>query len=290
MKKQHKPQWLNKKMDFDNIAEVTKMLRMLKLHTVCEGARCPNISECFARSTATFMILGDVCTRNCSFCAINQSKPFPPDAEEPKHVAEAAAQLKLKHVVVTSVTRDDLADGGASQFARTIEEIRKTSPLASIEVLIPDFGGIQSNIDIVIEAKPHIINHNVETVPSIFASVRPMGNYNTSLSLLKYVKQSDKNSITKSGIMVGLGESFNEVVQVMDDLRNVGCDVMTIGQYLPPSSEHALLREYVTPEIFEKYRKIALEKGFLYVASSPYVRSSYNAAEDMQVINQHLSR
>lgn len=288
MKTLHKPQWLNKKMDFESVAEVTRMLRTLKLHTVCEGARCPNISECFARSTATFMILGDVCTRNCSFCAIPQSKPLPPDPDEPRHVAEAAGQLALRHVVVTSVTRDDLPDGGAMQFALTIAEIKKRLPSATIEVLIPDLKGVEASINMIIDAKPHIINHNMETVPSVFKRVRPMGNYATSLSLLKYVKSQDAAIITKSGIMVGLGEIPDEVEHVMDDLRRCGCDVMTIGQYLPPSSNHALLREYVTPEQFESYKIIALGKGFLYVASSPYVRSSYNAAEDMDLIKKQL--
>jgi len=288
MKTLHKPQWLNKKMDFESVAEVTRMLRTLKLHTVCEGARCPNISECFARSTATFMILGDVCTRNCSFCAIPQSKPLPPDPDEPRHVAEAAGQMALRHVVVTSVTRDDLPDGGAMQFAFTIEEIKKRLPSATIEVLIPDLKGSQASINVIIDAKPHIINHNMETVPSVFNRVRPMGNYAASLSLLKYVKSQNPAVITKSGIMVGLGETPDEVEHVMDDLRRCGCDVMTIGQYLPPSSNHALLREYITPEQFESYKTIALGKGFLYVASSPYVRSSYNAAEDMELIKKQL--
>ncbi|HOE05192.1 MAG TPA: lipoyl synthase [Bacteroidales bacterium] len=286
METKHKPEWLNKKMDFDGIAELTRMLRSLKLHTVCEGARCPNISECFARSTATFMILGDVCTRNCSFCAIPQHKPGPVDPEEPVHVAEAAKQLQLKHVVVTSVTRDDLADGGATQFALTIAEIRKQLPQATIEVLIPDLKGNNQSLEIVIQANPHIINHNMETVPSVFEVVRPMGNYAQSLALLKYVKNTAPHIITKSGIMVGLGESPDEVLQVMDDLRGVKCDVMTIGQYLPPSSQHALLREYISPENFEYYKNEALKRGFRYVASSPYVRSSYNAAEDMLTIQQ----
>ncbi|NLA25265.1 MAG: lipoyl synthase [Bacteroidales bacterium] len=279
-----KPEWLNKKMDFRSLAEVTKMLRSLNLNTVCEGAKCPNISECFARNTATFMILGDVCTRNCLFCAIPQHKPRPVDLEEPKHVADASKHLNLKHVVVTSVTRDDLPDGGANQFAQTILEIKKQLPDTTIEVLIPDMKNKHENLDIVIAAKPTIINHNMETVPSIFTQVRPMGNYQRSLDVLEYVKNTAPDIITKSGIMVGLGETKDEVLQVMDDLRKINCDVMTLGQYLPPSSSHALLKEYVTPETFKFYKEKGIEKGFVYVASSPYVRSSYNAAEDMEAI------
>ena len=283
-----KPAWLHKKMDFEGIAELTAMLRSLKLHTVCEGARCPNISECFKRKTATFMILGDVCTRNCSFCAIPQSVPQTVDDQEPEHVAEAAFALGLRHVVVTSVTRDDLGDGGAQQFALTIQELRKRLPQATIEVLIPDFKGKTQAIDIVIQAHPDIINHNMETVPSVFNRVRPMGNYTVSLDVLRYVKENASSIITKSGIMVGLGETPDEVEQVMNDMRSVDCDVMTIGQYLPPSSKHALLKEYVSEEQFAKYKTIALNKGFVYVASSPYVRSSYNASEDMDLIQKKL--
>lgn len=276
-----KPEWLNKKVDYESLMIMSEMLRSLNLHTVCEGAKCPNMGECFRNRTATFMILGDICTRNCKFCAIPTGKTTPVDHDEPKHLAEAALKLKLSHVVITSVTRDDLPYGGAAQFARCIQEVRTVLPKASIEVLIPDFRGEKSAIDIVIEARPEIINHNVETVPSLYKSVRPMAKYSRSLELLGYVKDKNPEIYTKSGIMVGLGEKFDEILNVLDDLRNYNCDMLTIGQYLPPSYNHALLKEYVKPEIFEELKQIALKKGFKFVASGPYVRSSYHAMEVM---------
>jgi lipoic acid synthetase len=279
-----KPKWLNKKLDYASMKEMGQMLRSLNLHTVCEDAKCPNMGECFRNHTATFMILGEVCTRNCKFCAIPTGKTSPVDPEEPKHLAEAALKLNLKHVVITSVTRDDLPDGGATQFAKCIEEIRKVLPKSSIEVLIPDFQGNQKALDIVIKAKPEIINHNVETVPSLYKIARPMANYQQSLDVLKYVKEQNPEIYTKSGIMLGLGEKEDEIFSLFDNLVNIKCDMLTIGQYLPPSHDHAILKEYVAPEIFENYKQVGLQKGFKYVASGPYVRSSYNALEGMKEV------
>jgi lipoic acid synthetase len=285
MKTIKKPSWLNKRLDYDSMKEMGMMLRRFNLHTVCEEAKCPNMGECFRNRTATFMILGEICTRNCKFCAISTGKPSPVDPDEPKHLAEAAFKLNLKHVVITSVTRDDLSDGGAHQFAKCIVEVRKLLPKSSIEVLIPDFKGDEHALDIVIKAKPDIINHNVETVPSLYDVARPMANYQRSLDVLKYVKTQNPEIYTKSGIMLGLGEQHNEVLELFDDLILIQCDMLTIGQYLPPSYQHVSLKEYVTPEIFDNYKKIGLQKGFKYIASGPYVRSSYNAAEGINTLN-----
>ncbi len=280
-----KPEWLNKRLDYNSMQEMGKMLRSMNLHTVCEGARCPNMGECFRNRTATFMILGDICTRNCMFCAIPQGNLLPPDENEPRNLALAAKKLRLKHIVITSVTRDDLLDGGAKQFADCIMEIRKLLPKSSVEVLIPDMNGDTTALDIIINAKPEILNHNLETVPSLYSKVRPMADYRQSLFVLDYSKKKNKDIYTKSGIMLGLGETKHEIISLLDDLRTVDCDMLTIGQYLPPSHGHASLKEYVKPEIFEEYKEIALSKGFKYVASGPYVRSSYNAIEGMIKLN-----
>ena len=266
--------------------EMGEMLRSLNLHTVCEGAKCPNMGECFRNSTATFMILGDVCTRNCRFCAVPGGKPSIVDVEEPKNLATAAKKLNLNHVVITSVTRDDLKDGGSGQFAECIYELRKSLPKSSIEILIPDFKANEEALNTVINAKPEIINHNVETVPTLYPVARPMADYQQSLNVLKYIKQKDNSIYTKSGIMLGLGEKKDEILDLFDDLIAVNCDMLTIGQYLPPSHDHASLKEYVKPEVFEEYKTIALEKGFRYVASGPYVRSSYNAIEGIKILKQ----
>ena len=287
METKRKPKWLNKKLDYESMKEMGQMLRSLNLNTVCEEAKCPNMGECFRNQTATFMILGDVCTRNCKFCAIATGKPSIVDELEPKHLAEAARKLKLKHVVITSVTRDDLSDGGANQFAKCIREIRKVLPNSSIEVLIPDFKGNTQALDIVIEAKPEIINHNVETISSLYEIARPMANYQQSLNVLAYVKQQAPDIYTKSGIMLGLGETKDEIYKLFDDLININCDMLTIGQYLPPSHDHVSLKEYVSPEIFEKYKTTGLQKGFKYVASGPYVRSSYNALEGIKELQNN---
>jgi len=274
-----KPQWLKKQ--FDPVAEgkMTALLRSLSLHTVCEDANCPNRSECFKSKTATFLILGDVCTRGCRYCAVAKGAPFPLDPDEPQHVAEAAETLGLRHIVVTSVTRDDLPDGGADHFARTILALRGRLPQSTIEVLIPDFQGDQAALQCVIDAKPDIINHNVETVPALYPVVRPQANYRRSLELLRRVKQTGLYS--KTGFMVGLGETREDVLSLMDDLAEIGCDMLTIGQYLQPSKNHLPVAEFITPEQFDEYKELALAKGIRYVASGPFVRSSYHAAEAM---------
>jgi lipoic acid synthetase len=255
-------------------------MRELALNTVCEEAACPNIGECWKQKHATVMILGSVCTRACSFCNVATGRPDLLDPHEPRHVAEAAARLGLSHIVVTSVDRDDLADGGAGQFVRTIEEIRALAPATTIEVLTPDFLKKEGAIDAVVAAGPDIYNHNLETVPRLYAEVRPGARYFHSLRLLDRVKELAPAMFTKSGIMVGLGEDKAEVLQVMDDLRAAQVDFLTIGQYLQPTPKHRSVHRFVTPEEFETYRKLAFGKGFLMVSASPLTRSSYFAGED----------
>lgn len=274
-----KPEWLKRKIDPVAEAQMTALLRSLSLHTVCEDANCPNRSECFKSKTATFMILGDVCTRGCRYCAVTKGAPLPLDTDEPQRIAAAAETLGLRHVVITSVTRDDLPDGGAAHFASTIEAIRLRLPRSTIEVLIPDFRGSESALQAVIDARPDILNHNVETVPALYPTVRPQASFARSLELLRRVKQAGLHS--KTGFMVGLGETRDEVLSLMDALIGVGCDMLTIGQYLQPSREHLPVSAFITPAQFEEYRQIALEKGFRFVASGPLVRSSYHAAEGM---------
>jgi len=281
--KSSKPDWIRIKVrNNENLAEVEEILNRLSLHTVCEEANCPNRMECFSRKTATFMILGRVCTRNCTFCNVEKHTPQPVDNDEPVHVAQAVAEMKLRHVVITSVTRDDLPDGGAGHFARVIEEIKKVDDKVIVEVLIPDFKGNKDALLLVVKSKPEIINHNVETVPRLYSSVRPMAVYERSLELLKNVKSMDEDIHTKSGIMLGLGEKEEEVIEVFKDLRNVGCDFLTVGQYLVPSKKHHPVIEYVHPDVFEKYKTIGLELGFKYVASAPLVRSSYMADKALE--------
>lgn len=287
-----KPQWLNtvyNKEAKEAIREMNVMLNELSLNTVCKEANCPNMGECFKKNTATFMIMGPNCTRHCRFCNVSKGEIFPLDPKEPENVAKASKKLGLQHIVVTSVTRDDLDDGGASHFAETIRAIKRELPHATVEVLIPDLKGIEESIDIVIDAKPDVINHNVETVPSLYSIVRPGADYNRSLNVLKYVKEKSPDILTKTGIMVGLGEKIEEVSKLMDDLVNIDCDIFTIGQYLRPSSKHIEVKEYVTPEIFDEYKKIAQEKGIKYTASAPLVRSSYNALEAIEKIRREYS-
>jgi len=256
------------------------MLRDLSLNTVCEGAACPNISECFNKGTATFMILGNNCTRNCRFCNIDNGRPSIVDDKEPDNIAEAVVRLGLKHVVITSVTRDDLSDGGSTQFANTIKAIRTQNKNVKIEVLIPDFNGSLSSLKTVLDASPDILNHNLETVSRIYSEVRPQGDFFQSLDVLRAAKKIAKTRIyTKSGLMVGLGETEEEVVSVMLDLKLADCDFLSIGQYLSPSKEHYPVKEYIEPKIFDYYKDKAMELGFLSVASAPYVRSSYLADE-----------
>ncbi len=252
------------------------------LHTVCEEASCPNIGECWAQKHATFLIMGDTCTRACSFCNVKTGLPGALDADEPLKVAEATARLGLRHVVVTSVDRDDLADGGAEHFAQTIRAIRKLNPETTIEVLTPDFLRKDGALEIVVEAAPDVFNHNLETVPSLYLPVRPGARYFHSLRILQRVKELNPRMFTKSGIMVGLGEERNEVLQVMDDLRSAEVDFITIGQYLQPSRKHHPVARYVTPDEFENFAAIARAKGFLMVSSSPLTRSSHHAGEDFE--------
>ena len=272
------PQWLIKKSrDNSKLHAVKSILREKGLNTVCESARCPNIAECFSKPTATFMILGDVCTRRCGFCSVGKGYPLQPSDDEPVKIAEVSAKLSLRHVVITSVTRDDLPDKGSWQFVRTINEVRRLNNGITVEVLTPDFSGSVESIRRVAEKKPEIYNHNIETVPRLYKKVRPQADYRRSLELLKLVKYFYPAIITKSGIMVGLGEEKDEVIGVMKDLRNAGCDVLTIGQYLMPTKNNLPVIEYVEPEVFEFYKQEGEKIGFKSVESGPFVRSSYNA-------------
>ncbi len=282
---QRKPAWIRVKAPVSReYHETRQLIRSQKLHTVCEEAACPNIGECWKQKHATIMILGSVCTRACTFCNVATGRPDLLDPHEPERVAEALAGLGLAHVVVTSVDRDDLDDGGADHFARTIRAIRARSPTTTIEVLTPDFLKKDGAIERVVEARPDVFNHNLETVPRLYAAVRPGARYFHSLRLLDRIKELDPAMFTKSGIMVGLGEDKTEVLQVMDDLRAADVDFLTIGQYLQPTPKHHAIDRFVTPEEFESYRKNALGKGFLMVASSPLTRSSYHAGDDFAAL------
>jgi lipoic acid synthetase len=286
---QRKPDWLKVKSSSGAVnIEVEKMLRTLGLHTVCEEAGCPNCGECFARRTATFMILGRFCTRNCRFCNVTKQTPTEVDADEPQNIAIAIKKLGLRHVVITSVTRDDLADGGAEHFAKVIGAIKLATDSATpvIEVLIPDFQGNEQSLKTVIAAKPDIINHNIETVPRLYSAVRPMAVYNRSLELLARVKKLDSHITTKSGIMLGLGETYDEVKATMADVLKTGCDLLTIGQYLAPSKKHIPVVEYIHPDVFAQYKIEGEQMGFKYVASGPLVRSSYLADKAFEVIDK----
>ena len=271
-----RPEWLKlKPLDSTVLTRMRKLTRGLKLHTICESARCPNRTECFAQGTATFMILGDICTRNCTFCAVKHGKPETPDPEEPEHIVSAVKKLGLRYVVITSVTRDDLPNGGASQFAQIIKALRAYDSNILVEVLVPDFRGSLPAWQIVIDASPDVLNHNVETVPRLYLEVRPGANYQRSLELLRRAKLN--GLLTKSGLMLGLGENRQEIIEVMADLREAGCDLMTIGQYLQPSLKHHQVVRYVTPDEFDQYEVIARKMRFSGVASGPLVRSSFNA-------------
>ncbi|MGI8924377.1 MAG: lipoyl synthase [Fimbriimonadales bacterium] len=275
---QRLPEWLTIRIARpDTIREVEQMMRMKSLHTVCESARCPNLPECWSKKIATFMILGDTCTRSCGFCAIKVGRGLMIDPHESMHVAEVTRDLGLKHVVVTSVARDDMPDQGAGQFAKTIEAIHKVTPSTIVEVLTPDFKGREDCLRTVCDAKPEIYNHNVETVPRLHTIVRPQAKYDRSLGLLAKVKEIDEGIYTKSGIMLGLGETQEEVVSVLADLRKIGVDAVTIGQYLRPTMRHLPVNTFVHPNKFKEYEKIGEEMGFAFVASGPFIRSSYNA-------------
>jgi len=280
--RQRKPDWIRVKAPTSKaFGETRDLMRSLKLNTVCEEAACPNIGECWTKKHATVMILGDVCTRACAFCNVKTGMPRAVDRDEPAHVAEAAARMGLEHIVITSVDRDDLPDGGAGQFVRVIEELRARTPQTTIEILTPDFRGkMRAAVEAIVAAGPDVYNHNLETVPRLYPTIRPGARYYASLRLLEEVKAHNPLIFTKSGIMLGLGEERLEVHQVMDDMRSAGIDFLTMGQYLRPTPRHAEVKEFVTPQAFSAYGAIARAKGFLQVAASPLTRSSYHAGED----------
>jgi lipoyl synthase len=277
-----KPDWIRVKAPTSaGFAETKALMRRLTLTTVCEEAACPNIGECWTKKHATMMILGDVCTRACAFCNVKTGMPRKVDAQEPQNVADAVAEMGLKHVVITSVDRDDLPDGGAGHFVKVIQAIRAASPETTIEILTPDFRNkMEAAVEAIVAARPDVYNHNLETVPRLYPTIRPGARYYASLRLLETVKRFDPSIFTKSGIMVGLGEERLEVHQVMDDMRSADIDFLTIGQYLQPTPKHAKVMDYITPQTFEAYAAIARAKGFLLVASSPLTRSSYHADRD----------
>lgn len=265
-------------IDTDKTRTVRRILKTKCLNTVCENARCPNKNECYTKNTATFLIMGNNCTRNCRYCNINCSRPEPLDLNEPFHVAEAVKDLGLKYAVITSVTRDDLPDGGAEHFANCIYEIRKISPDVKIEILTPDFKGNKDSLNIIIKARPNVFNHNIETVRNVFKTARPQGDYDCSLEVLKYIKDNS-DIITKSGLMIGLGETFEDIEQTLVDLKNVGCDILTIGQYIQPSKAHLEVSKYYTPEEYENLKQLAEKVGIKHYQIGPLVRSSYRASE-----------
>jgi lipoic acid synthetase len=274
------PPWIKRKVTFNhNYEKITSLLHKAKLHTVCQSAACPNIHECFSESRVTFIILGNICTRGCKFCGVKKGTPLPVNPEEPYQIAQAVQDLGLKHVVITSVTRDDLPDGGASHFRETIKEIRKLNSKVTIEVLIPDFRSKKNAVKSIVEIKPDIIAHNIETVPRLYLEVRPQADYSLSLNLLKLVKKLEPNILTKSGLMLGLGETKKEVLEVMQALREVECDILTIGQYLPPTSDAFPVKEFILPGEFKKYKEIGKAIGFRIVMAGPFVRSSYHQLE-----------
>ncbi|HUL29028.1 MAG TPA: lipoyl synthase [Thermodesulfobacteriota bacterium] len=275
-----KPPWLKKRIPpFEDLEKVKRILDSAKLHTVCEEARCPNFGECFSKGTATILILGRVCTRNCGFCAIEHGVSFPPMEEEPEKVAQAVKQMGLHYVVITSVTRDDLPDGGASHYAKTIRAVRALNREIRVEVLIPDFQGDLSSLITVLREGPDVLNHNIETIPRLYPEARPQADYRRSLNLLKRTKERGGQTFTKSGFMLGLGETEEEVSSLLHDLRAIGCDFLTIGQYLQPRPDRLPVARYVPPQEFEAYKRTAEEMGFKSVASGPFVRSSFHAAQ-----------
>ena len=274
------PPWFKKKVpDPRVLASMRSLFDELSLHTICENALCPNLGDCFSNRTATFLLLGDICTRNCTFCAVKKGVPCPVDEKEPQHLAEAVEKLGLRHVVITSVTRDDLPDGGAAHFARTIARLQEKDKALTVEVLIPDFGGSLRSLKMVVDAHPDVINHNLETVPRLYPQVRPKADFQRSLRLLRQARELDSHIVTKSGLMVGLGETRDELLQAMEELRKVNCDLLTIGQYLQPSAHHHPVVRYVSPEEFVEYESLGKAMGFCDVASVPLVRSSFNAAQ-----------
>ncbi len=284
-----KPEWLRVKApQWERVGSVKEILRDLALNTVCEEASCPNIGECFSAGTATFLIMGPACTRACPYCDIDfEKKPQALDSTEPDRLAEAVRRMNLNHVVITSVNRDDLPDGGASQFVKCIEAVRSLSPKTTIEVLIPDMCGDWAALAIILQAQPEVLNHNTETVPRLYKKVRPQGDYERSLQLIQQTRQLAPAIYTKSGIMVGLGETDEEVRQTLQDLRNVGCDILTVGQYLQPSNKHLIVKEFVTPAQFDAWREFGEAIGFLQVVSSPLTRSSYHAEQVRELMKRN---
>lgn len=284
------PDWIRRRWPSGKTFEATRnIIDGCTLNTVCVSARCPNIGECYADRHATFLILGQACTRLCGFCSVQHGNPAPVVEDEPERVASAAAEMGLEHIVVTSVTRDDLTDGGAEQFARTVTAVRETIPTATVEVLTPDFSGDPEHIETVVNAGPDVFGHNVETVPRLTPSIRSGAEYHRSLDVLRAATRADstKKLVIKSGLMVGMGERYEEVIGVLSDLRDAGCAIVTIGQYLRPSREQVDVHEFVPPELFEKYREEGLNMGFAYVSSGPFVRSSYRAREMLRAALKH---
>ncbi|MED5579733.1 MAG: lipoyl synthase [Nitrospinota bacterium] len=280
------PPWLVKRLpNPSNAHNVKSLMRSKNLHTVCEEAKCPNLFDCFSRGTATFMIAGDICTRTCGYCSVSKGMPFDLDLMEPFNVAETARIMKLKHVVVTMVNRDDLFDGASEHVANTVRAVRDKNPMAKIEVLVSDFLGDIKSVKTVVESGPDVFNHNMETVRRLFLRVRPNGDFNRSLEVLSVAKKLDPNIVTKSGVMVGLGEKEDDVYSLMDDLRDpqVSCDILTVGQYLQPQKKAIPVKEYIHPDVYNRYRIAAKEKGFSSVFAGPFVRSSYNAAEALEL-------
>ena len=282
-----RPEWLKVKTSWgENYRRIKSLLARFDLHTVCQEANCPNISHCFEKGTATFLILGDVCTRGCRFCDVKRGIPLPVDEDEPERLAKAIRELKLQYVVITSVTRDDLPDGGAYIFARTIREIKRSILDCRVEVLIPDFAGSLKSLKMVLEAKPDVLNHNMETVRRLYRTVRKGADYQRSLDLLSNVKTIDNRIITKSGMMLGLGESWEEVIDLINDLKNAGCELLTIGQYLSPSEDHLPVIKFYPPDEFAQLEVIGERMGFAHVESGPVVRSSYHAKEQINYIKE----
>jgi lipoic acid synthetase len=281
-KQQKKPDWLKVSYNKAAVDEIAQLMKDLKLNTVCKEANCPNLGECYQKHTATFMVMGSQCTRNCRFCNVTCGKPQPLDPEEPQHVAEVAKKLGLRHVVITQVTRDDLPDGGAAHMAATVRTIKEQCPGTTVEVLISDLKGSEEALKTVLDAHPDVMNHNVEMVSRLYRDIRPQAKYERSLKVLSDSKRLAPDILTKTGFMVGLGETDVEIYELMDDIRKTDCDILTISQYLQPSKEHWKLERYVTPEEFAHMKDVAMEKGFRYVASSPLVRSSYRAAEALE--------
>jgi lipoyl synthase len=280
-----KPPWLKKRIPpLRDVEKVRSILKQTDLHTVCQEARCANLGECFAEGTATFLILGRVCTRDCGFCAVERGVPAPPDEAEPGRVSQAVRKMGLHYVVITSVTRDDLVDGGASSFAKTIQAIRASNSKTKVEVLIPDFKGDQDSLRTILKEWPEILNHNIETIPRLYPRVRPLADYKRSLNLLKRSKEDYPHIHTKSGLMLGFGETRDEVLEVLRDLREAGCDFLTIGQYLQPRQDRLPVVRFVPPEEFEEYKRVGEGMGLRAVASGPFVRSSFHAAQMFETI------